>query len=479
MKKYSVLFILFYISTVNCTPEIEDCCASPCGNGVAEIDKGEQCDYGDFSNKTCAELTNGGLSGGQLICNEFCMIDTSNCREIECGDGFIDSGEDCEGTNLNRNTCDSANSDYQKDVGELSCNNCKFDFNFCVHDCSETSIQYYTCDISDPYSCCDHNGSPTVCSPFSPGEEPMCFQTCTSQSDCGWDRFCVQDSLEMGDICHKPICGSYDSDLNYASGELNFPCSFADYNGTCVVDRWEYKYKLEGGICRQNGTLEHGESCIEDQEDVMNVDPHTQCNAGECIMDKCLQYCNPDLELEGIKGCPGNTNCVEYAYLTYDTYFLRSLVSFCKEVGTSPTCNTVTGKLLDGTGIDDCGSDVCKPGIIPDSYESTRLLGTLIGRCTIVSNPLNPGDECAVDQVTAKDLCPGGHACIISDFQNDSRTCVKACDKSATPDSCIAPKTCVSVSILENPNHEIPTFMTDSGLVYDIPNRLGFCVEIQ
>jgi hypothetical protein len=72
---------------------------SLCGNGV--IDPGEQCEGTDFGGKTCTTF---GFGGGTLLCNQFCSIVLSSCTPAEnCtnqqdddNDGFTDCDDsDC------------------------------------------------------------------------------------------------------------------------------------------------------------------------------------------------------------------------------------------------------------------------------------------------------------------------------------------------------------------------------------------------
>jgi hypothetical protein len=100
------------ISTANCfnTPE-------PCGNGV--IDAGEVCDGGNFVGKTCQNPY--GYDGGYLNCVNNCTsISTANCfnNPDPCGNGVIDAGEDCDGTNFAGKTCQNP---YGFDDGYLAC----------------------------------------------------------------------------------------------------------------------------------------------------------------------------------------------------------------------------------------------------------------------------------------------------------------------------------------------------------------------
>jgi hypothetical protein len=48
-----------------------------CGNGV--LDPGEQCDGTNLDGETCASVTGGSLPNGDLVCNRACMFDGSVC----------------------------------------------------------------------------------------------------------------------------------------------------------------------------------------------------------------------------------------------------------------------------------------------------------------------------------------------------------------------------------------------------------------
>jgi hypothetical protein len=48
-----------------------------CGNGM--LDPGEQCDGTDLDGETCASVTGGSLPNGELVCNRACMFDGSVC----------------------------------------------------------------------------------------------------------------------------------------------------------------------------------------------------------------------------------------------------------------------------------------------------------------------------------------------------------------------------------------------------------------
>ena len=71
-----------------------------CGNGV--IDFGEACDGSDLQGVSCQSF---GFRAGRLLCSG-CQFDTSRCStNKQCGNGTIESGEQCDGTRLNGQTC--------------------------------------------------------------------------------------------------------------------------------------------------------------------------------------------------------------------------------------------------------------------------------------------------------------------------------------------------------------------------------------
>ncbi len=72
-----------------------------CGNGT--LDPGEDCDGTDLDTQTCESL---GFAGGQLSCNASCHFDTSSCLGGDtCGNGIIEGNEECDGGQLGGETC--------------------------------------------------------------------------------------------------------------------------------------------------------------------------------------------------------------------------------------------------------------------------------------------------------------------------------------------------------------------------------------
>ena len=98
-----------------------------CGNGA--IEGGEDCDGSELGSATCVTE---GFTGGVLGCNSDCTFDTSACTTGTgvCGDGILDVGEQCDGTNLNGHTCVTRGFGG----GELGCSSlCRFDTSGCTN----------------------------------------------------------------------------------------------------------------------------------------------------------------------------------------------------------------------------------------------------------------------------------------------------------------------------------------------------------
>jgi len=122
-----------------------------CGNG--EIDPGEQCDGSDWGAITSCEVFS--LEDGTLSCGTDCLFDTSGCigESGVCGDNNINPGETCDGSDwgliLSCTDFDAFN------TGELNCNsNCKFDTIQCsigstnppIGTCTYTSTTTGSCE---------------------------------------------------------------------------------------------------------------------------------------------------------------------------------------------------------------------------------------------------------------------------------------------------------------------------------------------
>lgn len=124
-------------SASTCRYDFSNCAGVPapvCGNGKRE--GSEQCDGDDWLWRSCSEHSPD-TPGGQLHCNQAtCQLDFTQCARCDgstCGDGVIDSGEECDGTNLNSHSC----ADQNRLFGTVSClENCRIDYSQCYGGCT-------------------------------------------------------------------------------------------------------------------------------------------------------------------------------------------------------------------------------------------------------------------------------------------------------------------------------------------------------
>lgn len=167
-------------TTPNDTTEGMDTTAGEtCGNGA--IDEGEDCDGTELGGADCAGQ---GFVDGELACNADCTFDTTACVESVCGNGMVEGKEACDGDALGDADCLSLG----YDEGTLACgDDCAFDESMCV-----------------TWAC--NNGiieGPEVCDDIDLG---------------GQD--CVTQGFDGGTLaCNAKNCRSFDTAACYACGD--------------------------------------------------------------------------------------------------------------------------------------------------------------------------------------------------------------------------------------------------------------------
>ncbi len=97
----------------------------PCGNG--QLDPGEECDGDDLDAQSCATLD---LGGGDLSCQDSCFFDTSACTNMPvCGNDVREPGEICDTSEVF--DCEDADADRYIG-GDVVCTGCTFDYGDCL-----------------------------------------------------------------------------------------------------------------------------------------------------------------------------------------------------------------------------------------------------------------------------------------------------------------------------------------------------------
>jgi hypothetical protein len=136
--------------------------APACPNG--QRDPIEDCDGSDLGGETCESL---GKGSGQLGCTNDCKYDLSNCGG--CGNGQIDDDELCDGSEFGEESCESLG----RGDGPLGCS----------EDCDDLDVSSCEVDVAceDLFLPC---GIGIPQDPERPWDLNLCVGICSPGLDC-------------------------------------------------------------------------------------------------------------------------------------------------------------------------------------------------------------------------------------------------------------------------------------------------------
>ena len=207
------------------------CVIVTCGNG--KLDTNEECDTKLALGSTCVME---GFDGGALACGANCKYDKSSC--FKCGDGKKNGAEQCDKTDLDKKTCQSQGFDG----GSLTCTNtCKFDSTKC-YKCSD-GVKNGTeqCDKTDL-------GGKTC------KTEGLFAGTLNCKVDCTFDTLkchnCGNAKVDTGEDCDKTNLN------NKTCVSRGFDKGTLKCKTDCKFDEGDCKFVL----C-PNGKIDAGEDC--------------------------------------------------------------------------------------------------------------------------------------------------------------------------------------------------------------------------
>jgi cysteine-rich repeat protein len=315
-----------------------------CGDG--KVQGAEQCEGTDVGDATCERKLGAGAVG-KVMCKG-CLLDYSACSlpattpsgrvAGTCGDGVLNTGEDCDGANLDNQSCASLIVDGK---GTLACNGCKFDYSGCYVGEKAPEIDPQpekTCGnnkLDDDELCdIDAEGKAIIrgnvtCADALQDEnatgEIGCTDTCQLDvSLCEKGQVipenCGNGQLDEDEACDIDAEGNpiYASDVTCASileiegAEGNLSCT-----AECKIDT--SACEVEEDLCG-NGQLDEGEFCDGDKfvEDAVLIvdcaDGFAQtahpCNAdcsavdAEAACEQIPENCNGEQRDEG-EACDG------------------------------------------------------------------------------------------------------------------------------------------------------------------------------
>jgi cysteine-rich repeat protein len=116
-------------------------CSSLCGNG--SLDTGEQCDADQLGGNDCTTIP-GEYTGGTLKCSASCLFDTTSCILPSCGDGELNAGEECDDGNtsnedecLNNCSINTCGDGYLNPAAEACDDGNTSNVDACLTDCTE------------------------------------------------------------------------------------------------------------------------------------------------------------------------------------------------------------------------------------------------------------------------------------------------------------------------------------------------------
>ncbi|MCB9506766.1 MAG: hypothetical protein H6698_02690 [Myxococcales bacterium] len=229
-----------------CSPvcEVESGFVNRCGDGVAVAVAGEQCDDGDANSDTAPDACR------------------TNCLEASCGDGVVDTGEDCDGGEHCLSTCETEPfcGDGEVDAGE---------------ECDDGND-----NPDDDCDACHLTENPCGDGVFSPG---------TEQCDAGFG--CL-----IGQTCVECLCVGEPAECGNGTVEGTEECDGAD-DGACIGEETCARdCRCVGPTCGNN-TIEGSEEC-DGTAGSCGVDAH-------CVGCACEPYECGNGTQEGTEECDG------------------------------------------------------------------------------------------------------------------------------------------------------------------------------
>lgn len=214
-----------------------------CGDG--SIDGGEDCDGTDLKGASCVSR---GFDAGELSCGDDCAFDESGCISFGCGNDIVEGDEVCDGSDLAGIDCMALG----HSSGVLSCaSDCStYDTSGCCgdgvvganEDCDGLNLGGHTCAAVDS----TYSGDGLACA-----------------SDCTWDTSgcCGDGTVGVGELCDGDLIvnGVTCETLGFAGGNLACDGCVAVDTTNCDSSYCDGIELEEGELC--DGNLFGGATC--------------------------------------------------------------------------------------------------------------------------------------------------------------------------------------------------------------------------
>lgn len=190
-----------WICTDKCKIDASQACQGVCGNG--KLDAGEECDGSQFDIglKSCG-TDKVEVNANGWVCTSACKIDSSNACALEsCGNGSLDDGEACDGTLYDETAKKCPDGQEEKSQANWSCSNtCHVvTANACQDICGNGKLdEGEECDGSlfdESKVTCGEKQEMTASSTW------MCSGACTIVKENACQDLCGNGKLDDGEAC--------------------------------------------------------------------------------------------------------------------------------------------------------------------------------------------------------------------------------------------------------------------------------------
>jgi len=388
----AALLLLALGSLGGCAKGVPD--EVPCGNG--RLDSGEECDGTNYGGATCESL---GRGSGTVTCDEACHLVVDGCTGGTCGNDVIDPGEACDGTNLSGRTCLTE----FFTGGDLRCGaDCEIDTSGCNNDsCGNGAMN--PGEMCDDGNLDDGDGCDAACMIedgwHCDGAPSVCVQTCGNGAldpteDCDGANLggatCQSLGYDSGPVACSATC-HYDTTLCVGAP----PCGNGVVEGTEECDG----ANLGGATCTSLGWDSGILSCATDCTHDTSLCAYVTCGNG--VIDSG-EDCDGALL--------GSGTCVSEGFPGGGTLGCTSGCSYDTSACVSVTCGNGTidsGEDCDGGNLDGqtCVGLGYSGGTLACDANCTFDEGGCTSTSVCGNNNVEVGEDCDDGNTTSGDGC--------------------------------------------------------------------------
>ncbi len=294
-----------------------------CNDGTIDTASGEVCDGSNFNGETCTSQA--GLAEGVLACSSDCLSsDTTGCHA--CGNGTVEGPEVCDTSDFLGSTCSSATGGTLTE-GTLSCDQCNAIVTTGCSECGNTTLE--------GSEVCDTGAfAGATCSSETSGvltEGTLSCDQCNAIVTTGCSE-CGNTTVEGSEVCDTTdfVGASCSSETGSTLPEGSLSCT-----GSCST--------IDNGSCFScgNGTIEGPEVC----------------ESGNTAGDSCTSQTTGTLPM-GALACDTSASCQSFDTSNCFNCGNNTIEGPEECDGSSPGSGTCLTESFDGGSIA-CNNSTC------------------------------------------------------------------------------------------------------------------------